>query len=670
MYGPVTSRRCGATIEQRYHGHFPHAQTRVSRHLLSVLLALALPLAQLEAQRYLHWPVMQVDARLDSAGVLHVRERQTMAFTGDWNGGERSFNIRAGQRLTLHRLSRIDSTLGQPLAQLQEGDLSQVDQYSWSGKNVLRWRSRLPTDPPFTDTRLTYELEYSLGNVLVPRDSAYVLDHDFAFPDREGLIHRFTLALAIDPAWRAPGSFTGSYSADSIFPGNGYVVTVPLTYTRAGAPPGITFGAPRLMRLSLLALLWFGVALSAALLWRRERGLGRFAPLVPRERIDEAWLKQHVLHMLPEAVGAAWDNHTAGPEVAAVLARLVVEKKLSNEVQRVGWWIFTSDVLHLKLLVKRNQFKGHEHDLINALFEPGSSVTDTNSIRARYRKTGFDPASTIKTSLEAIVGKPNPDDPDAPKPSWIPTLLMVVAGFALLIAGGVTNSQDAPVVAFSFPTAFVFWAASASQAVFWRHRVWALGPHALRVLFPLGVMLGGLSLLLLRNPWRTGLLPLAGLAVLALAIVRSVFNIAKSRQGAERVALRKRLAAGREYFRYQLRQDKPALRDEWLPWLIAFELGPDMDKWFAAFGAAGTTAAMRSTSTSSFGSSSGGSSSSSTSWSGMGGGGGFSGGGSSASFASAVGVMAAGVSKPSSGSSSSGGSSGGGSSGGGGGGGW
>ena len=38
-----------------------------------------------------------MDARLDSTGTLLVRERQTILFTGDWNGGERPFYVRQRQ---------------------------------------------------------------------------------------------------------------------------------------------------------------------------------------------------------------------------------------------------------------------------------------------------------------------------------------------------------------------------------------------------------------------------------------------------------------------------------------------------------------------------------------------------------------------------------------------
>jgi len=49
------------------------------------------------AQHQLHWDALEVEVRLDAGGVLDVAERHTRVFTGDWNGGERVFNVRPRQ---------------------------------------------------------------------------------------------------------------------------------------------------------------------------------------------------------------------------------------------------------------------------------------------------------------------------------------------------------------------------------------------------------------------------------------------------------------------------------------------------------------------------------------------------------------------------------------------
>src|SRR6476661_8136386 len=83
---------------------------RVPAALLAALLLAGAARAQ---EKSLRWAEFAVRARLDAEGVLHVEERQAMAFTGDWNGGERRFNLRLGQHLDLQRLARIDPATGE-----------------------------------------------------------------------------------------------------------------------------------------------------------------------------------------------------------------------------------------------------------------------------------------------------------------------------------------------------------------------------------------------------------------------------------------------------------------------------------------------------------------------------------------------------------------------------
>lgn len=102
------------------------------------------------------------------------------------------------------------------------------------------------------------------------------------------------------------------------------------------------------------------------------------------------------------------------------------------------------------------------------------------------------------------------------------------------------------------------------------------------------------------------------------------------------------------------------LEDSWYPYLLAYGLGPEVDRWFRAFGGIGQSHLR----TSSFGSSG----SQSTGF--TCGGGTFGGAGASASWGAAISSIAGGVPTPGSSGSGGGGGGGGGGSGGGGGGGW
>ena len=124
-----------------------------------------------------------------------------MVFTGDWNGGERRFALRAGERVELVRMSRFDPAT-RDWRQLAQGGLDAVDRWDWHDRRTLRWRSRLPSDPPFDGTEIVYRLETVYRRILQPAgEGRYRLKHDFAFTEREGPIERFSVALAFDPAW-------------------------------------------------------------------------------------------------------------------------------------------------------------------------------------------------------------------------------------------------------------------------------------------------------------------------------------------------------------------------------------------------------------------------------------------------------------------------------------
>ena len=107
----------------------------------------------------LRWQSLDVRAHLDADGALHVRETQAIVFDGDWNGVERKFSIRDGQRLKFDRLIEKDAS-GNTLREFGRGDLDDIGEFRWFDRDMLRWRTRMPDDPPFRDELRIYELDY------------------------------------------------------------------------------------------------------------------------------------------------------------------------------------------------------------------------------------------------------------------------------------------------------------------------------------------------------------------------------------------------------------------------------------------------------------------------------------------------------------------------------
>jgi hypothetical protein len=317
------------------------------RALLPLGACAALLSASPAAANELHWKSLEVGATLDAQGVLHVVERQHMVFTGDWNGGERRFDLRPGQEVVLRGMTRIDPATG-ARREMREGSLDDLDSYAWFSDRVLRWRARLPDEPSFENTEIVYDIAYALYGALVETGGRYALNHDFAFADRTGEIENVVVTLRIDPAWRVDGPAEQTFRGGPLRPGAGYVVRTQLEWSGAGQP-ALQRTSPGQARL-LLALAGVPILLVVSLL-ASEWSRGRFAPLTPQAVSQPGWLEENLLRHPAELIGAVWDRGVGADEVAATIARLAAEGKLETRVDG-------KDELHMKLEVDRNTLGG------------------------------------------------------------------------------------------------------------------------------------------------------------------------------------------------------------------------------------------------------------------------------------------------------------------------
>jgi len=407
----------------------------------------------------------------------------------------------------------------------------------------------------------------------------------------------------------------------------------------------------------MLAALVLFLALSVRSWYRHERGLGKFAPLTSPERMGAAWLQEHVFTHPPEVVGAAWDLNTSASEVAAVLARLTQEKKLASEVQVRGTWLWRRDILTLKLLVTRDSLQGYERKLIDRLFVGNGTTTDTEMIRQHYKSSGFDPASALKADLNRRLASLLGASTRVSRWRRQLTLALLLAGAAPLMASVVvTRDAAVPLAIFTLPALLLYIYARSVTGIY-QDRVAGTGGTLVQLACVVGALLAVVvaSTCLWLFAWNAG--QSIGFVLLAAGFLNSIVNAAYTRESAHSIELRKTFAAARAWFARELTAARPQLQDEWYPYLLAFGLGPNVDRWFRVQGSAsiasGSSPAGRSSHTGA-----------TSAW--TGGGGTFGGGGASGSWAAAAGGMAATVAAPSSGS----GGGGGGSSGGGGGGGW
>lgn len=638
---------------------------RNSAKAYMLLVFAALPLQA----RDLHWRELDVRATLANDGALHVTERHTMVFSGDWNGGERIFRLEPDQTFQLDSVKRVDAQ--SVPHDLVEGDLSGVDRYAWTDANTLRWRSRSPSDPEFQNTELTYVLDYTYANILVPNvtSAGYTLNHDFAFANRPGVIEHYDLTLTLGSAWNAPNGPVIRRHAKNLVSGESYIVTLDLTYHGEAKPAAMS----NTMAAANLGKPWFPFAamLLALLVFLGGVVARARATVTDDAPIDDAWLQRNVFRLPPEVAGTFLHGDVGAPEFAALLGRMEQEGQIRT-------WTTTEKGepnLNLELLVDIHSLDAPGQALASKLFA-STKVTSTEALRKKYKHHGFDPPAVIR-----------------------PRVLVAAQRFAVL---------DLPVQRRSGK-----WLFFAGLAI----AVFAALRYANEFLVLLAILAGGgcisgLGIAPARAHKRSGsiaglvvlsLLPLFGLVIvlahrlhldISLAGVVAltagwtgayvmILGAARETMSIEGAALRKMLRRARGYFRAELKNPRPALRDEWTPWLIALGLQRPLASWWRVHGgdetssaAATSSSTFSSTSSSSFGSSSPNAASSGF----TGGGGSFGGAGATGTWGLAAMSLASGVAAPaaSSGggggsySSSSGGgsSSGGSSSGGGGGGGW
>jgi uncharacterized membrane protein YgcG len=613
----------------------------------------------------LTWPSIHVDAHLDADGRMHIVETQTFLFDGDWNGGERTFEVYGNQSLDFEKLTRVDRDGSETT--LIMAPLDKVDHYQILPGPILRWRSRLTTDPEFKNTMLTYRLRYTLSGIVRRVNKRYLLSHDFAFPNRQSgqVIQNFSVHFTIDPIWSgAHTPFDGS--ATNLTPGHGYVVNASLEYHGSRAPVAVPFGATSRVAWQFAILLVIGVGALIFGFVTGERARGRFV-FTPFEEIDERWLNDNVLRYKPEIVGAAFDNKIGAPEVAGILAALAKENKIATRVEQRR---MKRPLLHMTLLVPMEEIEGYRRTLLKRLFFKGKE-TDTDAIRKHYEHSGFEPAALIQKGIEGeLSGWPKWTE-RVSSFDWKLDVTLLIVGiilFALFGRGGTDGTLTGLCVFFGFIALL--------GGLIAAH----LNSRAVTSLTPRFILVAAFVAPLLYATFRyTVAAPdfaihtreLALALFWSLAVVKIILDKLRIDESSERIGARMRFASARRYLRAQLATPNPKIHDDWFPYLMAFGLGSNCDSWFRAHGCPGSPAGTLATSStsSSFGSSSSGGGETGSSWSG--GGGAFGGAGASASWAVAAGGIASGVASPSSGGSGGGGGGGGGSSsGGGGGGGW
>jgi uncharacterized membrane protein YgcG len=542
---------------------------------LAAILVLAPAVASAQAQA-LRWKSMAVDARLESSGALLVTERHDIVFDGPWNGGERPFRAGAA-RPELIALTRVDPRTNRsyPLSPARTAEM-EVDQYAWAGSN-LRWRARRASDPPFRNHESIYVVQYRLTDVVRPDGDRYLINHDFAFTDRPGVMERFTLALAFDPGWEPAPGIALPLERANLAPQQTVTLKILLKWTGTGRPrhvgaaagPAAPFPppapAPPPPRPATFAdkaavLLLFAVLAGLLVVWflRRETAAGAFGR--PQE-ITPQWLEDNVFRHRPEVLGAAWDGETGHAEAAALIAILIAEGKVEN---------IPGATPRLKLLIPRDRLVEYERAFVDRLFVNGDEI-DPDTLKQHYAASGFDPADAIRPTLaeaaEELVGKGAPPGVGL---GLLAAVLIVVLGLPVT---GLLMLEGDELLPF-FTGAVLFTASIGLAGLYRSERKSRL--LAVAVALPMLVMA---AVLVARLTNVEALEVFLGLTLLLLVLSFRTARTLRTLRDQENL---RALRAARTFFKRRLRNRHADVEDRWVPYLLAFGLGKDLDRWAVA----------------------------------------------------------------------------------------
>jgi uncharacterized membrane protein YgcG len=326
-----------------------------------------------------------------------------------------------------------------------------------------------------------------------------------------------------------------------------------------------------------------------------------------------------------------------------------------------------------------------EMQLVNLFFAYGSTETDTDTIRKRYRKRGFDPARSIEPGLLRGAREYRGWSQDRPRIDDRADVRTLAVAYLLLACGAFFGFSSLWLMIYMGVLGGIACAVGFAVARRSANQMRRLPLRWLGASLPTLLVAWLLASVARREVSHVREYPLLVAAAFVLVVYWFVLRAARTEQTPEKILVRARIAAARRWFANELRQPTPNLRDAWTPYLIALGLGRNADRWFSRFagearrGASASAGAGPSATASSPSSSSWGSSTSASAGGGWtGGGGSFGGAGATASWALAATALGSGGSAASSSGGGSSGSSGGGggdsggssSSGGGGGGGW
>jgi uncharacterized membrane protein YgcG len=551
--------------------------------LLTLLLCTTVAHPLTAAAKSLDWKKFEVQAHLENDGDVTIKEEQTIVFDGDWNGGERRFDVAEGRSVDLISIQHWSPSVNGWIP-VERGELSKVDRYQWTSSDTIRWRSRLPLDPPFHNTEERYLLQFRIHGAGQAGDPGQTIVRFPVLPgDRPGSVQVFDFHFTADPSLGQTTSDANEQAqmhrenvpaGTAIFARmtlTGGTSSVPIKSTSSSSPSGTT-------RFALVAGL---VLIIGILLWKffdREKSLGRFSQGPSIQDINENFLNENLFRYPPEIVNVLWEEEVGTKAVLTLLSRLQCEGKI-----RLSLDPREEKGLIIQRIAPIEEFQGYAGILIQHLIPTGDTFRFQEWLDywTAQKEQPDIPSRVISDQLLAQMDRDpeiSIDETDGKILPW------GAIGFSILainffIFGLLHDGAGGFIFIFSV----IYLGALCAKILGRSNKEFSKKFHSvsdlaqrliIQILIP-----GAVFLYFLIFTAAGYSLPSQLSLVFAFAsVVSLLFHFTRSQGEPKRVLKRRNLRAIREWLAQRLRSKTQPLDAKYLPYCVALELNKDLDR--------------------------------------------------------------------------------------------
>jgi len=363
----------------------------IRKYCFIIFLCLFGVMAGVAEARSLYWDKIGVEIFVERDGSFKVIEELHYIFDGAWNGGIRNINTDKLNEIEFLELWEGDK-------QYQRGDIENVGAYETynSGSDfVIKWRSRLPGDPPYAATPKTFKLVYVVKGGLNYSSDYDELYWQAIFSDRDGVVKRgevtvhlpepladnslaFLYSQADNAHWYKIDNQSFRFTADNISAGALFEVKVDF-------PKGIVAKVGRSFGKQKFSFLWAFMLplLVFAGMWRIYLRYGR-----DQDYPEPAQLPTAPPDDLPPAMaGLIVDEQVDSKEITATIVDLA-RRGYINIVEFPGTFFGWGKKYEFTLIKEPSNLLAFEMKVIKGLFgQPRvGDQTDTTEMSGKFYK--------------------------------------------------------------------------------------------------------------------------------------------------------------------------------------------------------------------------------------------------------------------------------------------